>query len=154
MSNTTRIFSFGLGSAPSRALVKGLARVTNGSHLFIPPHTHVDVAVSRQLDKALESCLVNTKVQCHFINNEYENYRLSPKKLPPIYAKQRLNVYAMLPKNIQGKLSGSIEFLTETVFDLFLFCFYLSIKYTHILLFCRTIYSNVLRLMKLNHYHH
>ncbi|CAF3497809.1 unnamed protein product [Rotaria sp. Silwood1] len=114
MSNTTRIFSFGLGSAPSRSLVKGLARVTNGSYLFIPPNTHVDVAVARQLDKVLESCLTNIKIQCHFNNNEYENYRISPKNIPPIYAKQRLNVYVMLPKNIKEKLSGSIEFLTST----------------------------------------
>ena len=66
--NTTRIFSFGLGSASSRALVKGLARVTNGSYLFILPKTHVDVAVARQLDNALEPCLVNVKVQCNFDN--------------------------------------------------------------------------------------
>ncbi|CAF2666752.1 unnamed protein product [Rotaria sp. Silwood2] len=46
MSNTARIFSFGLGSAPSRSLVKGLARVTNGSYLFIPSNTHVDVAIA------------------------------------------------------------------------------------------------------------
>ena len=115
MSNTTRIFSFGLGSSPSRALVKGLARMTNGSYLFIPPKTHVDVAVTRQLYKALEPCLVNVKVQCHFDNNEFENCRISPKILPPIYAKQRLNVYIMMPKHIEGKLSGTVEFLTQNV---------------------------------------
>ncbi|CAF1335234.1 unnamed protein product [Adineta steineri] len=114
MSNTTRIFSFGLGSAPSRALVKGLARVTNGSFLFIPPNTHVDTAVARQLDKALQPCLVNLKIQCHFDNNELQNYRISPKNLPPISAKQRLNIYIMMPKCIEGTISGSIEFRTET----------------------------------------
>jgi len=121
MSNTTRIFSFGLGSAPSRALVKGLARVTNGSYIFIPPNTHVDLAVARQLDKALEPCLVNLKVQCHFDNNELKDYRISPKILPPIHVKQRLNVYIMMPKIIEGTLSGSIEFLTEKVSHLLLF---------------------------------
>ena len=121
MSNTTRIFSFGLGSAPSRALVKGLARVTNGSYLFIPPNTHVDVAIARQLDTALEPCLVNVKVQCHFDNNELKDYRISPKTLPPIHVKQRLNVYVLMPKIIEGTLSGSIEFLTEKVCRFFLF---------------------------------
>ena len=115
MSNTTRIFSFGLGSSPSRALVKGLARVTNGSSLFIPPNTHVDVAVARQLDKALEPCLVNFKVQCHFNDDQLTNYRISPKILPPIHAKQRLNVYVMMPKLIEGKLTGTIDFLTDQV---------------------------------------
>jgi hypothetical protein len=120
MSNTTRIFSFGLGSAPSRALVKGLARVTNGSYLFIPPKTHVDIAVARQINKALEPCLVNIKVQCHFDNYELKDYRISPKLFPPIHAKQRFNVYIMMPKIIEGTLSGSIEFLTDKVSHHFL----------------------------------
>lgn len=119
MSNTTRIYSFGLGSSPSRALVKGLARVTNGSPLFISPNTHVDVAVARQLDKALEPCLVNIKVQCHFNDNQLTNYRISPKSLPPVHAKQRLNVYVMMPKPIEGKLTGTIDFLTDKVCHLF-----------------------------------
>jgi hypothetical protein len=130
MSNTTRIFSFGLGSAPSRALVKGLARVTNGSYIFIPPNTHVDVAVAQQLDKALEPCLVNLKVRCHFDNNELKDYRISPKILPPIHVKQRLNVYIMMPKIIEGTLSGSIEFLTEKVSHLLLFS--IIILHSHI----------------------
>ncbi len=129
MSNTTRIFSFGLGSSPSRALVKGLARVTNGAYLFIPPKTHVDVAVARQVDKALEPCLVNIKVQCHFNNPELKDYRMSPKILPPIHAKQRFNVYIMMPKIIEGTLSGSIEFLTDKVSHL------LSLNYSFSYLF-------------------
>ncbi len=101
--------------------MKGLARVTNGSYLFIPPKTHVDVAVAQQVDKALEPCLVNMKVQCHFNNNELKDYRISPKILPPIHAKQRLNIYIMMPKIIDGRLSGSIDFLTDKVSYLFSF---------------------------------
>jgi hypothetical protein len=119
--NTTRIFSFGLGSSPSRALVKGLARVTNGSYLFIPPNTHVDVAIAKQIAKALEPCLINTKVQCHFNDNQLKDYRISPKIIPPIHAKQRLNVYIMMPKNIEGTLSGYIDFLTDKVSHLIFF---------------------------------
>ena len=137
ISNTTRIFSFGLGSSPSRALVKGLARVTNGSYLFIPPKTHVDVAVARQVDKALEPCLVNMKVQCHFNNDELKDYRISPKILPPIHAKQRLNVYIMMPKVISGTLSGSIDFLTDKVSNSQFFIF------ISIVLFLRVNYLNV-----------
>ncbi|CAF4753473.1 unnamed protein product, partial [Rotaria sp. Silwood2] len=37
MSSNTRIFSFGLGHSPSRSLVKGLARATNGYCVFVPP---------------------------------------------------------------------------------------------------------------------
>ncbi|CAF1583580.1 unnamed protein product, partial [Adineta ricciae] len=42
MSSTTRIFSFGLGYSPSRALVKGLAQATNGASIFVPPNSPVD----------------------------------------------------------------------------------------------------------------
>ena len=110
IADTTRIYSFGLGSSPSRALVKGLARVTNGSYLFIPPKTHVDVAVARQMVKALEPCLVNVKVQCHFDHPDLQNYQISPFILPPVHAKQRLNVYVLFSKIIEQTLSGSIDF--------------------------------------------
>ncbi|CAF3085502.1 unnamed protein product [Rotaria sp. Silwood2] len=53
-------------------------------------------------------------MQCHVNNDGYENYRISPKSLPPVYVKQRLNVYVMFPKTIKEKISGSIEFLTNT----------------------------------------
>jgi hypothetical protein len=59
------------------------------------------------------------KVQCHFNNNELKDYRISPKILPPIHAKQRLNVYIMMPKIIDGTLSGSIDFLTDKVSSIF-----------------------------------
>jgi hypothetical protein len=55
MSTSTRIFSFGLGRSPSRSLVKGLARATNGRFVFIPPDTNVDVYVGEQLEKSLQS---------------------------------------------------------------------------------------------------
>ncbi|CAF4326855.1 unnamed protein product, partial [Adineta steineri] len=43
-----------------------------------------------------------------------QNYRISTKNLPPISAKQRLNIYIMMPKSVEGTISGSIEFRTET----------------------------------------
>ena len=43
MSTSSRIFSFGLGHAPSRSLIKGLARSTNGRFVFIPSVTSVNI---------------------------------------------------------------------------------------------------------------
>jgi hypothetical protein len=63
MSSSTRIFSFGLGRSPSRSLVKGLARATNGRYVFIPPGTSVDVYIGEQLEKALQSCITNVQVK-------------------------------------------------------------------------------------------
>ncbi|CAF1268248.1 unnamed protein product [Rotaria sordida] len=63
MSTFARIFSFGLGDSPSRSLVKGLARTTNGHFVFIPPKSSVDVYVGEQLQKALQSCITNIQVK-------------------------------------------------------------------------------------------
>ncbi|CAF5091147.1 unnamed protein product, partial [Rotaria sp. Silwood1] len=68
MASTSRIFSFGLGESPSRSLVKGLARSTNGQFIFIPPNTSVDALnAPRQLppvylnDRLIAYGLINDK---------------------------------------------------------------------------------------------
>ncbi|CAF5120515.1 unnamed protein product, partial [Rotaria sp. Silwood1] len=87
----TRIFSFGLGHSPSRSLVKGLARATNGRFVFIPPNTSVDIHVGEQLQKALQSCITNIQVKWHL----GANVMSAPTKIPPVYANNRLIVYAL-----------------------------------------------------------
>ncbi|CAF3415397.1 unnamed protein product, partial [Rotaria sp. Silwood2] len=59
MATSTRIFSFGLGHSPSRSLVKGLARATNGRFVFIPPNSSVDVHVGEHLQQALQSWITD-----------------------------------------------------------------------------------------------
>ncbi|CAF3589769.1 unnamed protein product [Adineta steineri] len=92
MATSTRIFSFGLGSSPSRSLVKGLARATNGRFVFIPPHTSVDVHVGEQLQKALQPCITNIQVKW---NLETTPIITIPMKTPPVYVNDRLIVYAL-----------------------------------------------------------
>ncbi|CAF3453058.1 unnamed protein product [Rotaria sp. Silwood1] len=91
MATSTRIFSFGLGNSPSRSLVKGLARTTNGRFVFIPPNTSVDIHVGEQLQKALQSCITNIQVKWHL----GANVMSAPTKIPPVYANDRLIVYAV-----------------------------------------------------------
>ncbi|CAF2920181.1 unnamed protein product [Rotaria sp. Silwood2] len=91
MANSTRIFSFGLGHSPSRSLVKGLARATNGRFVFIPPNSSVDVHVGEQLQKALQSCITNIEVKW----NLGINVMSAPNKMPPAYANDRLIAYAI-----------------------------------------------------------
>ncbi|CAM4961096.1 unnamed protein product [Rotaria socialis] len=86
MATSTRIFSFGLGHSPSRSLVKGLARATNGRFVFIPPNTSVDVHVGEQLQKALQSCITNIKVKWNLATDVTS----APTKMPPVYANDRL----------------------------------------------------------------
>jgi hypothetical protein len=91
MSTSTRIFSFGLGRSPSRSLIKGLARATNGRFVFIPPDTNVDVYVGEQLEKALQSSITNIQVKW----NLGRNVTKVPTKTPPVYVNDRLIVYAL-----------------------------------------------------------
>jgi hypothetical protein len=92
MSSSARIFSFGLGHSPSRSLVKGLARATNGRFVFIPPNSSVDVSVGEQLQKVLQSCITNIQVKWN-LNTSVMSV---PTKMPPVYANDRLIIYALV----------------------------------------------------------
>ncbi|CAF2148911.1 unnamed protein product [Rotaria magnacalcarata] len=91
MATSTRIFSFGLGNSPSRSLVKGLARATNGRFVFIPPNSSVDTYVGEQLQKALQLCITNTQVNWN-LNIPVTSV---PTKIPPVYVNDRVLVYAL-----------------------------------------------------------
>jgi hypothetical protein len=111
MATSTRIFSFGLGSSPSRSLVKGLARATNGRFVFIPPNTSVDVHVGEQLEKALQPCITNVQVKWHL---EPVAVTSVPTKMPPVYVNDRLIAYALLEdKSTQFGHNASVELTTE-----------------------------------------
>ncbi|CAF4502210.1 unnamed protein product, partial [Rotaria sp. Silwood2] len=89
--NFTRIFSFDLGHSPSHSLVKGLVRTTNGRFVFIPPNENVDIYVGEQLQKALQSCITDIQVKWNINTTEMH----APTKLLPVYANDRLIVYAL-----------------------------------------------------------
>ncbi|CAF3527834.1 unnamed protein product [Rotaria sp. Silwood1] len=107
MALSTRIFSFGLGQSPSRSLVKGLARSTNGRFVFIPPNTTVDIHVGEQLQKALQRCITNVKVKWNLGTTVVETV---PNQLPPVYAKDRLIVYGLVgDKSVPFDHNSSVE---------------------------------------------
>ncbi|CAF0713764.1 unnamed protein product [Adineta steineri] len=92
MATSTRIFSFGLGQSPSRSLVKGLARATNGRFVFIPPNVNVDIYVGEQLQKALQPCITNVHIKW----NLGVPVQTAPTHSPPVYVNDRLIIYALL----------------------------------------------------------
>ncbi|CAF4350979.1 unnamed protein product, partial [Adineta steineri] len=96
MSTSSRIFSFGLGHSPSRSLIKGLARSTNGRFTFIPPGTNVDIYVAEQLQKALEPCITNVKVKWNIPSLISSKLQSVPTVAPPVYANDRLLFYAII----------------------------------------------------------
>ncbi|CAF1442475.1 unnamed protein product [Rotaria sordida] len=110
MASSTRIFSFGLGASPSRSLVKGLARTTNGRFIFIPPNTHIDVYVREQLQKAIQRCITNIHIQWN-LGIPIQNV---PNQLSPAYMNDRLIIYALTNnQTIQLNNKSSIEIRTN-----------------------------------------
>ena len=111
MATSSRIFSFGLGQSPSRSLVKGLARATNGRFVFIPPNTSVDVHVGEQLQKALQPCITNVQVKWNLGTTAVMSV---PTKTPPVYVNDRLIVYALIEdKSTEFDHNSSVELKTE-----------------------------------------
>lgn len=110
ISASTRIFSFGLGHSPSRSLVKGLARATNGRFVFIPPNSSVDIYVGEQLQKALQHCITNVQIKWN-LNTVVTSV---PRKTPPVYVNDRLLVYA-LADNITSTMdqNASVKFYVD-----------------------------------------
>ncbi|CAF1412354.1 unnamed protein product, partial [Didymodactylos carnosus] len=108
MSLTTRIFTFGLGYSPSRSLVKGLARATNGHFVFAPPNSKVDTYVGGQLARALQPSLVNARLEWHGL---LTNGLQSPKTIPPLYVNDRVLVYKLLEDEDLKRQNVSVDFM-------------------------------------------
>jgi hypothetical protein len=111
MATSVRIFSFGLGRSPSRSLVRGLARATNGRFVFIPPNSSVDIHVGEQLQKALQASITNVQIKW----NLGTSVMSAPTKVPPIYVNDRLIIYALAddPTSVFVH-NSSVELHTDT----------------------------------------
>jgi hypothetical protein len=108
MASNTRIFSFGLGHSPSRSLVKGLARATNGHFVFVPPNSKVDMYVGSQLGRALQPSIVNARLEWHGLTTKGLQ---SPKTIPPLYVNDRVLVYQLLEGDDLKGQNVSVDFL-------------------------------------------
>ncbi|CAF4733519.1 unnamed protein product [Rotaria sp. Silwood1] len=110
MSSTTRIFSFGLGHSPSRSLVKGLARATNGHFIFIPPSSRVDTYVGTQIQRALQPSFVNCRLQWFGL---WPSGSQAPRTIPPVYSNERVLVYTLFDNFIFTEQSAMVNFTTD-----------------------------------------
>jgi hypothetical protein len=108
MSSTTRIFSFGLGHSPSRSLVKGLARATNGHFVFVPPNSKVDTYVGSQLGRALQPSIVNARLDWRGLSTKGLQ---APKTIPPLYINDRVLVYELLESDELKGQNVSVDFM-------------------------------------------
>lgn len=90
-SETTRVFTFGVGAGASHHLVRGMARAGGGAAEFISPGERIEAKVLRQLQKALAPALTGVKVDWGRMR-----VRQAPHHVPPVFAGGRVLVYGLL----------------------------------------------------------
>ncbi|CAF4432079.1 unnamed protein product [Rotaria sp. Silwood2] len=96
-------------SGPSRALVKGLARTTNGYFNFIAPHTNVDIYVAEQLSRALQPSIADVYVKW---NTNQRILHKVPEHAPPVFVGDRLLFYALLDETMPFDHTTTVELFT------------------------------------------
>ena len=118
------MFTFGLGFSPSRSLVKGLARATNGHFIFIPPGDKIDTYVGIQLQRALKPSIVNTHLDWYGLPKDVAQ---APTTIPPLYANDRVLVYTLFESDdfehrkihvdvrVRGKIIDSTTFVVHDI---------------------------------------
>jgi Ca-activated chloride channel family protein len=86
-----RIFTFGIGTAASHHLVKGLARAGEGEFEFIAPGERIEGKVMRQLSRALVPALADVHVDWAGLAAAQ-----APHEVPPVFDGGRVLVFARL----------------------------------------------------------
>ncbi|CAF1013391.1 unnamed protein product [Rotaria sordida] len=94
---------------PSRALIKDLARATNGYFNFIAPHTNVDIYVAEQLARALQPSIADVYIKWNI--NQRILHKI-PEHAPPVFVGDRLLFYALLDETMSFDHTTTVELFT------------------------------------------
>jgi Ca-activated chloride channel family protein len=103
-SDTTRVFTLGIGAGASHHLVRGLARAGQGDAEFIHPGERIEAKVLRQLSRALAPALTDVRLRWGGLE-----VRQAPHRLPPVFANGRMLVYGF----VDGPLEREVEVTLE-----------------------------------------
>ncbi len=102
-----RIFSFGIGSAPSQHLVRGLARASRGACEFISENENIADKVLRTFSRIASPVI--TDVELDWAGSEAA---AAPADVPPIFDGDALTVMA----RVEGKLPTQVTLKANTAF--------------------------------------
>lgn len=98
---TTRMYSFGIGTNVSDALLRDMARQTGGAVEFIHPGERIDDKVVAQFSRALAPRV--TELTATF--EGVEGIELAPAELPPLVDAVPWTLFGRYPKVGQGKVT-------------------------------------------------
>eukprot|EP01090_Pellita_catalonica_P012425 TRINITY_DN2697_c0_g1_i1.p1 TRINITY_DN2697_c0_g1~~TRINITY_DN2697_c0_g1_i1.p1 ORF type:complete len:872 (-),score=214.61 TRINITY_DN2697_c0_g1_i1:89-2704(-) len=93
-SDTTRVFTFGVGAEASQDLVKGMAKAAYGYYEFIKSGENMDNKVMRQLNRAMQPALTDISIEWGSLEAH-----MTPFRQPPLFVGGRMVVYGFVDKS-------------------------------------------------------
>lgn len=103
-SETTRVFTLGIGAGASHDLVRGMARAGEGEAEFIYPGERIESKVLRQLSRALAPAVTDVRVSWGGID-----VRQAPHRVPAVFASGRVLVYGFLEQPLEREVEVKLE---------------------------------------------